>query len=60
MVAIQIGDSSPRSLFRLGLPLETHFHRYSTITGEHEVKLSLSISPCNDHESTPSTASTQD
>jgi len=31
----------------------------STITSEHKVKLSLSISPCHNHELTPSTAYTK-
>jgi len=43
--------SSPISLFLIHI---------STIIAEHKVNSSLSISPCHDHELTPSTASTQD
>jgi len=49
------------------VPYHSHLHppslflvHNSTIIAEHKVKSSLSISPCNDHELTPSTASTQD
>ena len=43
-------SSSPISLF---------FVHNSTIIAEHKVKSSLSISPCHDHELTPSTALTK-
>jgi len=43
-------SSSPISLFLV--------HNSNIIT-EHKVKLSLSISPCHDHELTPSTAYTE-
>jgi len=43
-------SSSPMSLFLV---------QNSTIIAEHKVKSSLSISPCHDHELTPSTAYTK-
>jgi len=40
-------------------PISLFFVHNSNIITEHKVKLSLSISPCHDHELTPSTAYTE-
>jgi len=55
------------SHIRLYPPYHSHLHpnslflvHNSTIIAEHKVKSFLSMSPCHDHELTPSTASTQD
>jgi len=45
-----LSSSSPISLFLI---------HNSTMIAEHKVKSSLSISPCHDHELTPSTAYTK-
>jgi hypothetical protein len=50
LVSTSFSFSSPVSLFLV---------HNSTIIAEHKVKSSLSISPCHDHELTPSTAYTE-
>jgi len=50
VTSTSFSSSSPISLFLV---------HNSTIIAEHKVKSSLSISPCHDHELTPSTAYTE-
>jgi hypothetical protein len=47
------------TLFSSSSPISHILVRNSTIIAEHNVKSSLSISPCHDHELTPSTAFTE-
>jgi len=45
--------------FSSSSPISIFLVHNSTIIAEHKVKSSLSISPCHDHELTPSTAYTE-